>query len=231
MDKIQILCTRPVDDLLIAEANDSNISIDVLSFIDTEPIESEEVQQEIEHALVLTASVVFTSMNAVEAVADILYDDLPRWNIYCIGNTTRELVERNFGKDSIAGTAASATELAELIIAEGETEEVIFFCGDQRRDELPLLLRGNGIEVNEIVVYHTIEVPNRISKEYKGILFFSPSSVKSFFSVNKIHGSTVLFAIGNTTAATIKNYSTNKIIIADKSTKENLFEKMAEYFT
>ena len=231
MDKIQILCTKAVDDVLISEASDSNISIDILSFIDTEPIETVEVQQEINHALLLQADVVFTSMNAVEAVADLMYEDVPRWNIYCIANATAELVKETFGAQSIAGTAETSTELAELIIASGNIEELIFFCGDQRRDELPSLLKDNDIDVNEIVVYHTIEVPHKIQKDYKGILFFSPSAVKSFFSVNTIHKDTVVFAIGNTTADSIKSYSSNKIIVAGKSTRENLFEKMMEYFT
>lgn len=127
MDKIQILSTRPIGDHLLIEASGNNISIDVLSFIDTEPIESVEVQQEIEHTLILEATIVFTSMNAVEAVADFLYDELPNWNIYCIGHTTRELVEQNFGIHSITGTAATSAELAELIIENGKAEEVFFF--------------------------------------------------------------------------------------------------------
>ncbi|HMJ47563.1 MAG TPA: uroporphyrinogen-III synthase, partial [Ferruginibacter sp.] len=160
-----------------------------------------------------------------------MYEDMPRWRIYCIGNATAELVKQAFGDHSIAGTADTAAELAEFIVAEGEIKEVIFFCGDQRRNELPSRLIENDIGVNEIVVYHTIEVPNKIHKEYKGILFFSPSAVKSFFSVNRIHGDVVLFAIGTTTAESIKNYADNKIIMAAKPTKENLFEKLMEYFT
>ncbi len=41
----------------------------MLSFIETEPIDSIEMYEEIENALLESATVVFTSMNAVEAVA------------------------------------------------------------------------------------------------------------------------------------------------------------------
>lgn len=229
-NKISILSTRPIDESLIEEARRLNIETDVLSFIETEAIHTIEVQQEIENAFLQSTAVVFTSMNAVEAVADTLLEELPDWRIYSIGNTTQKLVKKYFGEQSIAGTANSAAELAELIAEEGYDDEVIFFCGDQRRDELPDILRKNDIEVNEIVVYETVAVPHKLNKQYHGILFFSPSAVESFFSNNKVNEQTVLFAIGNTTANAIKKYSNNKIIICDEPGKDSLFQKMMEYF-
>ncbi|MDE3248864.1 MAG: uroporphyrinogen-III synthase, partial [Bacteroidota bacterium] len=186
----RLLSTRPLDDETIEEAAEHGVAIDCISFIDTEPIQTIDVQQEVESALLQSATVVFTSMNAVEAVAGFMQDDEPGWSIYCMGNTTRQLVKEYFGENSIAGTADNATDLAWLIIEEGETEEVIFFCGDQRRDELPSILQNNGIEVTEIMVYETIATPVAIKQHYNGILFFSPSAVESFFSVNKITGNT-----------------------------------------
>lgn len=229
-NKVSILSTRPIDEALIEEAKRLNIETDVLSFIETETIHSTEVQQEIENALLQSSAVVFTSMNAVEAVADELQGQQPDWRVYSIGNTTQKLAKKYFGEESIAGTANSAAELAELIVEEGCDDEVIFFCGDQRRDELPDILRSNDIDVNEIVVYETVAVPHKINKQYHGILFFSPSAVESFFSNNKVKEPTVLFAIGNTTASAIKKYSNNKIIISDEAGKDSLFRKMMEYF-
>ena len=230
-NKVSILSTRPLDDSLIEEAKQLNIEADILSFIETEPIQSVEVQQEIESALQKSSSVIFTSMNAVEAIVNKLDGQQPDWKIYSIGNTTKQLVKRYFGEEAIAGTADSAAELAELIVEEGDSDELFFFCGDQRRDELPDILRNNDIQVNEIVVYQTIPVKHKIEKTYHGILFFSPSAVQSFFSANKINDKTILFAIGNTTANEIKKYSKNKIIISDEPGKENLFRKMMEYFS
>ena len=229
-NKISILSTRPLGDLLIKEAKELNIEVQELSFIETETIHTTEVQQEIENALLQSSAVVFTSINAVEAVADELDGQHPDWKIYSIGTTTSRLVIKYFGEEAIAGIANSATELAELIVNEGEDEEVIFFCGDQRRDELPEVLRNNDIDVNEIVVYETIATPHKLDKQYHGILFFSPSAAESFFSNNKISAFTVLFAIGTTTANTLKKFSNNKIITSDEPGKENLFRKMLEYF-
>jgi uroporphyrinogen-III synthase len=230
-NKIFILSTRPIDAPLINEARHQNIEIDILSFIETVPIRSIEVQQEIENALLKSSAVVFTSMNAVEAVANELDGHQPDWRIYSIGNTTRQLVKKYFGEEAIAGTAESAAELAELIVEEDNSDDIFFFCGEQRRDELPDILRSNDIDVNEIVVYQTIQVKHKIEKTYHGILFFSPSAVQSFFSNNKISDKTILFAIGNTTATEIKKYTNNKIITGDEPSKENLVMEMIRYYT
>jgi len=229
-NRINILCTRPLGSFLINEVKEQGIQIDELPFIRTEPIQSIEVQQEIEQAFLLTVPVVFTSMNAVEAVAYYQEDNQPEWDIYCIGNTTAKLVSKYFGEHRIAGTANDAESLAELIVEVGVEDEVIFFCGDQRRDELPKMLREHDIEVDEITVYQTIALPHQIEKVYNGILFFSPSAVESFFKKNKLPQSTILFAIGNTTAAEIRKHTRNKILISDEPGKENLVRKMIDYF-
>ena len=229
-NKIQVLCTRPIPQDLIEEAAAKGITVDVLSFIDTEPIESVEVQQEIENALILSATVVFTSMNAVEAVAEFLFDEQPDWKIYCMGNTTRQLVKKYFGEGSIQSTAENATALAEKIIENEMPEAVLFFCGDQRRDELPQLLKQQDVEVNEIVVYHTIPVPHKLSKDYTAVLFFSPSAVESFFSANKAGEKTIYFAIGNTTASAIKTHASNRVLVADAPGKEALVKDMISFF-
>ena len=228
---INILCTGQIESSLIEIAADNNIEIEVSPFIKTESIETVEVQQEIENALLLSATVVFTSMNAVEAVANYMFEEQPDWKIYCIGNATRELAEKYFGDSLITGFADNATELAELIIEESGAEEIIFFCGNQRRNELPNMLSENNIEVYEIEVYETIALPHKISKIYHGILFFSPSAVDSFFKLNKIDEQTILFSIGNTTENAIKKHSKSKIIVSDTPSKETLIEKMIEYFT
>jgi uroporphyrinogen-III synthase len=231
-NKVTILSTRPLAASLIDEAAAQGIVIDVQSFIETEAILSVEVQQEIEQAMLQSAAVVFTSMNAVEAVATYLdiAEEKPDWTIYCMGQTTQQLVKKYFGEASIGGTGDNATELAELVAEESFTNEVIFFCGDQRRDELPEILRSNDMNVNEITVYHTIPTPQLVKKNYNGVLFFSPSAVDSFFSVNTLNSTTMLFAIGQTTAAAIKKHTGAGIITAGKPGKENLLEKAINYF-
>ena len=125
--------------------------------------------------------------------------------------------------------AKNAAELAKIIIEDGE-EEVVFFCGNQRLDTLPDTLRENDIDVYEMVVYETVQIPTKVEKEYDGILFFSPSGVDSFFSVNKVGVKTELFAIGNTTANAIKKHTDNKVIFSETASKETMVDYAIKYF-
>lgn len=227
---INILSTRPIDSALIETAGSKDIFIEVKSFIETIPVQSAAITQEIENALSKSATVIFTSMNAVDAVAKHLNGRKPQWNIYCIGTTTDELVKKYFGEGLITGTAYNAADLAALIIKDRFIDEVIFFCGNQRRNELPDMLRNNDIIVHETEVYKTIAVTHKINSAFNGILFFSPSAVECFFSNNTINEQTILFAIGNTTAGAIKQFTGNKIIISATPGKENLAEQMIAYF-
>ena len=230
-NKIHILSTRPLSASLVAEAATAGIAVDQLSFIETEPIQDIATQQEIEQAYLQSATVVFTSMNAVDAVVAWQDGQQPDWVIYCMGNTTKKLLQESFGTHSVVGTANNAAELAELIAEESDAEEVIFFCGEQRRDELPAILRKKGIDVQEILVYETIHTPHKISKEYQAVLFYSPSAVSSFFSNNKVPAQTILFAIGNTTAKTIQQYCNNTIIVGKAPGKEELVRQAMEFFS
>lgn len=229
-NRTQILSTRPLHETLLQEAKQAGIDIDEISFIETTPIQSPSLQSEIDEALQQSITAVFTSMNAVEAVADQINGKKPCWKIYCIGTTTQQLVVNYFGQDAIAGTANDAAALAKLIIEDQPKGKLLFFCGDQRRDELPEILQQNSIKLKEIIVYQTTAIQHRIQKLYEGILFFSPSGVESFFSSNQLTQKTILFAIGNTTAKEIKKHSNNQIVVSDEPGKENLARKMMEYF-
>ncbi len=223
-----ILSTRPLSAAILAEAAQKGFRIDCRSFIDTEPIRTDEVVQKITKVVAQQATVVFTSMNAVEAVQQYL-GQKPYWRIYAIGHTTQQLAAQYFGP--VFGTADSALDLADVIIANGE-KEVTFFCGDIRRDELPQKLHDAGVALEEVMVYHTVPLPHPIEKEYDGILFYSPSAVHSFFSANnQLPESTGFFAIGQTTAAALNTYTTNRIYVADSPSKEGLVQDMMDFFS
>lgn len=228
---IQLLSTRPVTKTLIQEAAEKNIQLDIIPFIDTEPVQDIDTQQEVAQTALQYATVVFTSMNAVESVITMLDEQLPQWKIYCMGNTTQQLISQYFGEAAISGTANNALELAENILSDNEElDEIIFFCGDQRREELPAKLEEAGVSVQEIMVYKTIPLYQKIEKSYHGILFFSPSAVESYFKQNKPTATTVFFAIGTTTEAALKKYSTNTIITARSPGKEELVRKAIDHF-
>lgn len=227
--KLNILSTRPLSKSIIKEASEQDISIDCISFIETEPIKNLELKEKIQSYSQKKKNVVFTSMNAVEAITESIVIK-PEWNIFSIGQATKNFIDENFGKRTLKATADNASDLADIII-ERKIKEVVFFCGDQRRDELPAKLKNEKISVEEVVVYKTNFTPRKLKKTYDGILFFSPSAVESFFSVNTIADDVTLFSIGDTTAHAIKEKASNKIVVAQKAGKEVLVKEMLMYYS
>lgn len=215
---------------LLEAAKSKHIQIDIVSFIDTTAIETTGIRDEIGKILKQPTSVVFTSMNAVKSVAAHINGQTPEWSIFCIGNTTRQLAARYFGEQSIHTVGNNASDLADKIISEKTVKQVVFFCGDQRREELPGKLRQNGITVQEVIVYHTISTPHKVEKAYDGILFFSPSAVQSYFYANTVTPSTILFAIGQTTADAIRSFTENPVIESERPGKDDLVKKMFQFF-
>jgi uroporphyrinogen-III synthase len=229
--KIELLSTRPLDKALVNKALKHHIILDCISFIKTENITNNAVSEKIIELASQSITAVFTSMNGAEAVIDILRKTnlQPVWKIYCMGAATQSLLKDYFTLIKIAGTGKNASELSETIIDNSE-KKVFFFCGNQRRDELPEKLQERDVGVKEMAVYETKELAVKINKLYHGILFFSPSAVKSFFSMNSIPADTVLFSIGDTTANEIKKNCTNKIIVSDFPAKDKLTEEAIAYF-
>jgi uroporphyrinogen-III synthase len=229
-NNISILTTRPLAHTFMQLASERNVQVDVASFIETKPTIDQDVARQIVKLASTDVAVVFTSMNAAEAVIDCLkaIDADPEWTIYTLGGITNTIISSYFTTSEIFSSATTAAQVAETVI-ENEEEEVYFFCGNQRRDELPQMLNEKGVKITEVEVYETIETPVVIEREYAGILFFSPSAVKSFFSVNKISPSTVLFAIGTTTGAELKKHSNNKVLIGSQPHKEFLAKQAMEY--
>lgn len=228
---IQVLSTAKIPVALLREATEEGIDITVDAFIEIELIQSVEVQQEIEYALLQSAIVIFTSQNAVKAVAAELEGQEPDWTIYCVGQKTERLAASLFGEERVAGSADSAKELADELVDIIDGEEVIFFCGDQRMNDLPNTLSDNGIDVNEIIVYQTVAIPHKIDKVYNGILFFSPSAVHSFFKVNNPTQDIVFFATGNSTAAAVKKYSNHALIVCKQPGKDEMIREVIVFFS
>lgn len=228
-NRFTILSTRSLPEQHLNVALAKGFLIDVVAFIKTEMLSSDQVIQEIDDALKSSSSLIFTSAKAVEAVAMNMKPYKKSWEIYCIEHATRAAAEKHFGKASIAATAGDAASLAGKLLSL-KIREATFFCGDQRREELPDRLRKKGVDVREVVVYKTMSTPKRIDKAYDGILFFSPSGVQSFFELNTIHDTTVLFTIGATTADSLKRFSKNKILVSKSGSRAGVLDEAIAYF-
>ncbi|TWF37110.1 uroporphyrinogen-III synthase [Chitinophaga polysaccharea] len=237
-DQYRILCTRPLTDSSIAVAGENGIHIDVKDFIQIKPLPNEALwgPEKIRHLFRPGTVQVFTSANAVKILAKYYIRQGADWyiirdaNICCISGKTKQLLEETFLDCKILAEAAYGKDLATAIIQLGNITEVNFFCGTQRRDELPGILTAAGITVNEYVIYENIPTPEVVATDYDGIFFFSPSAVKSYFSANKLAPKTVCFAIGRTTATSLKEHTDNKIIISPGTDEAYMVQTAIFYF-
>src|SRR5450755_2658272 len=174
-----------------------SVDLRVIPFIEIIPRPGIELKPLITEYASEKLNVVFTSAHAVKFVSGLLKQK-PKWKIYCIRNETRIAVVNWFGSEFSNKFASNALFLSRLMIADG-IKKATFFCGDQRIDILPDNLRRNGIELTELIVYDTRLIPVLLEEKADAILFFSPTAVRSFFSVNEISSGTTVFAMGTTT--------------------------------
>jgi uroporphyrinogen-III synthase len=225
-NKFRILCTSNLDDSLVKKLEAHGIVCDNIPFI---RISYDNIarENEIQQLANKEITAVFTSKHAIEAIRFIKGIKNAPWKIYCTGSSTARLAAKILASASIEGIADNAASLAQLILEKEVVSGIDFFCGDQRRDELPSIASPK-LSVREWIVYKSIMTPEKIEKEYQAILFLSPSAVKSFFSLNKISSSTLLLAIGKTTAAEIKNWCENRILIGQETSTDSLVDKLIE---
>lgn len=172
-------------------------------------------------------NVLITSQNAVRALsASFQKNDFDSANIYCVGEKTKKYIEKTFGQ--VTYVENSAKSLANYLIANEIEKEITFFCGSNRRDELPSILKKNGFLVREIKVYQTQLQPISILTDFDGVLFFSPSAVQSFIQKNKAKQS-VAFCVGQTTAnEATKHFST--VLTPSTPSVENVIDLVNAYY-
>lgn len=227
-DKIHIISTASLPVEYVQQMEQHGIEAEIIPFIRTYPSVSEENWQRIKRLEQQRATVVFTSVHAVTAVAEHI-DHKVNWQIACIASATLEAVTRHFDQSSVIATAPYATQLAKELINH-TTGPVIFFCGNKRLDTIPQQLQEAGIAVEEIVVYHTELTPQWVKADADGIMFFSGSAAESFFLKNELGKDTVCFAIGTTTADALRERTGNKIVIAENPGKKEMTELVIQYY-
>ena len=235
MRKLKILSTKNLEPLLEQRAGEQGFEIIEQEAIQIRPILTKKKWDEIVSLLASKSEyVVFTSSHSVSTLKKYLNEyvnHLPvSWKIFCLAGKTKEAVLQDKTLvGTIEGTANNATALAQIIV-DKDIKEVVFFCGNKRRDELPETLQAQGIGVHEVVVYETVETPFAAAANVDAILFFSPSAVQSFFTVNQLKENTVCFAIGQTTADSLEQFTQNKIIISIEPSQKALLDEVIHYY-
>jgi uroporphyrinogen-III synthase len=160
-------------------------------------------------------NVIITSKNAIPALLE--------WkqhikNVFCVGDVTAErLIFHGFLPQIVASDSIT---LAKKIMSGHAHKPFIYFCGEQRRDELPQIFADNNITLNELIVYESEIVEKSFDRIFAAVLFYSPRGVYAFAKANK-HQPQCAICIGETTAAAARELFP-KVVVANKQTVENV---------
>lgn len=145
-------------------------------------------------------------------------------NCFAVGNKTTALLEKNGIK--VVKTAQNGEELARFIAKNHKNESFTYFCGKQRREELPDILKNASISYEEVNVYETHLNKQIFNRTFDGVLFYSPSAVQAYVAKNNTK--TIAFCIGETTAVTAKKYFKN-VVVSNATTIESTIAKAVKH--
>lgn len=202
-----------------------------VSFVEYDAISVKAIDFDIPKEL---KNIIITSQNGARAFTKKL-ETLPfleeRAGVRCfaVGEKTTLFLEKNGYK--VIQTAQNGATLGNYIAEHHKNERFTYFCGKQRRDELPAMLKGVGIVCNEVVVYETHVNERSFSQTFDGVLLYSPSGVQSYFKANfekppllEERAGVRYFCIGETTATAARIYS-DQVIVSNATTIESTIAK------
>ena len=152
---------------------------------------------------------IFTSKTAVNAV--FTSNEKTKCigkTMYCVGKSTKSLLLKNGQK--VTKMTENLSKLADFIKKNAKNENFIFCCGSIKNEVFSDFFKTNNITLTEIPVYKTELNSKKIEKKFNGIMFFSPSGVKSYLEKNSFHN-TMCICIGETTSNYVSNFSKNII--------------------
>jgi uroporphyrinogen-III synthase len=222
MKSLRLLVTKKIDESLRRKAGENGIEVTEKDFIRIELLPVEEAAQLAQQKI----TAIFTSKNAVKAVGRSIPDSNDvKWKIFCLAGATQTVVKKYFPFSAVVATAWNGAALAQEIIASVQSEELFFFCGNKRRNEIPDALEKSSIPLKEIVSYKTVFTPMKVEEKFDAVAFFSPTAVESFFSLNVVDEHTVCFSVGNTTSGALEKYSVGRIITLPEASEKSLIDE------
>lgn len=170
----------------------------------------------------------FTSQNAVESVLKHeKVNNLKEIPAVCVGLKTKQLLQEN--GFSVLAMEEYAQRLTPIIQKAFSKEHIAFFAGNLRRNVLPDAMNEVNILFNEYLVYTNEDTSVKIEAKTDGLLFYSPSGVKSYLKKNTITNQ-MCFCIGTTTADALQGITKN-VVIANQQTVENVIIQCINYYS
>ena len=188
----------------------------------------------------IIANAIFTSQNGVRGILNrskLVPSQFEKDGVmvFCVGQKTKALLEQNGLK--VNEMAKNSAELGVILAKKYKNQSFHYFCGSERRDELPDALKKADIQYLEVKTYETTLKLNKFEQKWNGVLFFSPSGVASYFIGNKENvpsipqqgqnSSPLLICIGETTATEARKHSTN-VVVAKTTSVESVITEVVK---
>lgn len=175
--------------------------------------------------------VVLTSMTGVKSFIQLINQlqlDISAYDVYCLSRGTKEYALAS--GLNIKSTALHASALADEILKDVEVKEVTHVSSNLRRNELSEKLINAGVVVHNVIAYRTEFTPVVIDHSYDAIIFFSPSAVDSFLSINALQ-QVPCFCIGKTTADHAEQKGYQHTYIPDAPSEEILLKTIVTHYS
>jgi uroporphyrinogen-III synthase len=158
-------------------------------------------------------AIIFTSKNGIYSI-DSFNKDWQKIPSYAIAPLTAEVIKDYNGNLVYTSTQSYGDDFAQELIPILKDKKAVFLRAKKVISKLDIILRDNGINLDDIVIYKTI-IKKDIDKKLqppKGstIIFSSPSTIDGFFNHFNWDNSYTAVCIGKVTAShlpqNIKNY-------------------------
>lgn len=245
MSKPAVLVIRN-DDRFSAVLRQNGIGVENLPLITTEPVADPGLLQDRMRQLEKYDGVILTSPAAAGVLIEHGQDATLQFQgkFYVLGHRTNAVLEEAGLQAEYFDHANTATELIEQLgVTEFAGKRLLFVRGNRSMRTIPALL-GTVAEIDEVVVYNTIElvptdqvlnsIRQRLGAGLIGwVCFFSPSGIECFvrFFGNRVSDSLKAAAIGTTTAAAAQRTGFDVRFVSPKSDAGVFAEELAGFIT
>ena len=164
--------------------------------------------------------VMISSKNAITGISSS--EKLLGKEILCVGEKTKHAIEQICA--TVSHKFNSSSTMAAHAVKNGTP--ATFICGERRMPQVEEAFTKAGIELQIIETYSTHLTPEKIEGELDAVIFYSPSGVESFFSLNGEFSGRAI-CIGSTTEKEARKYTDNTSV-SNTSTIESAVEKAIE---
>jgi len=231
--EVQLLSTAGIAPHNAAMLQDKNIRLETIEMTAAVPLVNNYLVQLVHQRAALPLLAVFTSPDAVRAVANILNGQAVPWQIATLDKTTHYAVQDAFPDNDRLLVAPAEAELVQgLEQAAVPDGGIVYYCGNKYSDRVPALCREKGISLEEVMVYQVLIKAAPVTGYYNGILFLNESAVDSFFVFNEFPNNTVAFCLTERIAAVLSSRLSQPAVIvqAAEPTEASLLESVLAYY-